>query len=179
MRLQKISYCLLYVVLASFLLIFLWNEHSRARLQTSILIEKLHSLSSRVVGITVYAGEYKEYGSPCYLNQSDLEVVLDAFLHADDGQIGGHNRSLYDGVLHCKLRDGSNVTLLGSVHKNNKVDLFITDSLWKQRKDGVYYRSAPYRARIPLLGEWFKGVIQSGKGAPIIGSGQTACEFKN
>jgi hypothetical protein len=161
---QKIKkrdyYCL--VIFAGLFALYVWKDNRGAYVRTNELVHRMHSLSSNIVEISISPGDYKARGDAIRMENAEKERMLDAFRQADDIPVGGHNSPIYQCILHCKLYDGTSRTLLGSVHRNQESDFFITDDLWIGKEDGHYYRGRVYRARIPSLGQRIIGIDTRG-----------------
>jgi len=129
------------------------RESIRTSRNVNNLIATFDDLSRTVEHVAVVEGDYEERGERQLLDAVEMQTLFDAMRKADGETVGGHNRAIHECILYFELKDGSTRQLLGSVHKNQEGDLYLSDELWKETKTG-YSKEVTYLVRVPNMGKW-------------------------
>jgi hypothetical protein len=96
-------------------------------------------------------------------NADDLSFLIKALAGSDNVAISGHSGPVYECMLVLKFKDRSEAKFLGSVHKYEPNDFFLSDAFWKETSDGSYARGAARYVRVPGLGSWIMSKEPRGK----------------
>ena len=87
-------------------------------------------------------------------NSSDIETVRKGLAQVDNVTVSGHSGPIYECTLSMRLLNGETVAYLGTVHKYETNDLFLSDTFWRSNNGGDLVRENPRRVRVPGLGQW-------------------------
>lgn len=92
----------------------------------------------------------------------DLNKFYKGVQVADTQSVSGHSGPIYECTIMIKTKSG-NFSYLGSVHKYDKRDFFISDGYYYKTGDKSYRKWDGSQIRIPNLGAWIMDISPNGK----------------